>query len=56
MFTEFKKDGLMNPEVAANYRKSVLGASGTKPAADLVKDFLGRSYSFQAYADWLNGK
>jgi thimet oligopeptidase len=56
MFTEFKKDGLLNPEVAAKYRNSVLGASGTKPAADLVKDFLGRPYSFQAYADWLNGK
>ena len=56
MFTEFKKDGLLNPEVAAKYRTTVLGASGTKPAADLVRDFLGRPYSFQAYADWLNGK
>src|SRR5713226_4571176 len=56
MFTEFKKNGLMNPEVGAKYRNAVLGASGTKPAADLVRDFLGRPYSFQAYADWLNGK
>lgn len=56
MFTEFKKDGLLNPDVAAKYRNSVLGASGTKPAAELVRDFLGRPYSFQAYADWLNGK
>ena len=36
--------------------QTVLAASGTKPAADLVHDFMGRSYSFQAYADWLNGK
>ena len=56
MFTEFKKNGLMNPEVAAKYRSAVLGASGTKPAADLVHDFLGRPYSFDAYANWLNGK
>ena len=56
MFTEFKKDGLLNPEVAAKYRNTVLGASGTKPAADLVRDFLGRPYSFDAYANWLNGK
>jgi thimet oligopeptidase len=55
MFTEFKKNGLMNPEVAAKYRSAVLGASGTKPAADLVHDFLGRPYSFDAYANWLNG-
>jgi thimet oligopeptidase len=56
MFTEFKKDGLLNPQVATKYRDSVLGASGTKPAAEMVRDFLGRPYSFQAYADWLNGK
>ena len=56
MFTQFKKDGLLNPEVAAKYRDSVLAASGTKPAAEMVRDFLGRTYSFQAYADWLNGK
>jgi thimet oligopeptidase len=56
MFTEFKKDGLLNPQVATKYRDSVLGASGTKPAAQMVHDFLGRPYSFQAYADWLKAK
>lgn len=56
MFTEFKKDGLLNPQVATRYRDSVLGASGTKPAAEMVHNFLGRPYSFQAYADWLNAK
>jgi thimet oligopeptidase len=56
MFTEFKKDGLMNPAVAEKYRDTVLGPSGTKPAAELVHDFLGRPYSFDAYAQWLKGK
>jgi Zn-dependent oligopeptidase len=56
MFTEFKKDGLLSPEVATKYRDTVLGASGTEPAAEMVRDFLGRPYSFQAYADWLNAK
>jgi thimet oligopeptidase len=56
MFTEFRKDGLLNPQVVTKYRDSVLGASGTKPAAEMVRDFLGRPYSFQAYADWLNAK
>jgi thimet oligopeptidase len=56
LFTEFKKNGLMNPETAAKYRNAVLAASVTKAAADLVRDFLGRPYSFQAYADWLNAK
>ena len=55
MFTEFKTDGIVNPQVAAKYRDTVLAPSGTKPAADLVRDFLGRPYSFKAYEDWLNG-
>ena len=55
MFTEFKKNGLLNREVAAKYKDSVLAPSGTKPATELVRDFLGRPYSFKAYEDWLNG-
>jgi thimet oligopeptidase len=55
MFTEFNQDGLTNPVIARKYRDTVLGASGTKPAAGLVSDFLGRPYSFKAYEEWLNG-
>jgi thimet oligopeptidase len=55
MFTEFKEDGLTNPAVARKYRDTILGPSGTKPAAGLVSDFLGRPYSFKAYEEWLNG-
>jgi thimet oligopeptidase len=55
MFTEFKSGGLTNTAIAKKYRESVLAPSGTKPAGDMVSDFLGRPYSFQAYADWLNG-
>ena len=41
MFTEFKKDGLLNPQVAEKYRQTVLGASGTKPAAEMVQRLPG---------------
>ncbi|MGZ5195985.1 MAG: M3 family metallopeptidase [Ramlibacter sp.] len=55
MFSAFSAQGdIMKPEVAQRYRRSVLEAGGTKPAAELVKDFLGRPYDFKAYADWLN--
>jgi thimet oligopeptidase len=56
LFTEFKQAGMVDPKVAAKYRETVLAASGTKPTSELVQDFMGRPYSFQAYADWLNGK
>jgi thimet oligopeptidase len=55
MFSAFSAQGdIMNPQVAMKYRKAVLEAGGSKPAAELVKDFLGRPYAFKAYEDWLN--
>ena len=54
MFTVFKHDGLLNLQTAQRYRRAVLEPGGSKPAATLVQDFLGRPYGFQAYADWLN--
>ncbi len=39
--------------VARRYRDRVLARGGTKDAADLVEDFLGRPFTFEAYAAWL---
>jgi thimet oligopeptidase len=36
------------------YRKTVLAPGGSKPAADLVKDFLGRPFNSAAFEKWLN--
>jgi len=55
MFTQFEDNGLRNVEIAKAYRDKVLAAGGTKPAADLVTDFLGREISFKPYADRLTG-
>lgn len=56
MFSEFEKAGLRNTEVAQRYRAAVLEPGGSKDAADLVKDFLGRPYSFKAFEEKLNRK
>ncbi len=56
MFTRFKEQGLRNVEVAGAYRDIVLGSGGTRPAAELVTEFLGRDISFKPYADRLSGK
>ena len=53
MFSAFDRDDLFAPEVATRYRDTVLAAGGTKDAADLVAEFLGRPYNFDAYAQWL---
>ncbi|HVE86023.1 MAG TPA: M3 family metallopeptidase, partial [Myxococcales bacterium] len=54
LFTAFKKEGLLSTGVAGRYRRAILEAGGSKDAADLVKDFMGREYGFAAYEEWLN--
>jgi thimet oligopeptidase len=43
----------MDQEQAKRYRDLVLAPGGTKPAAQLVEDFLGRPYGFDAFREWL---
>jgi thimet oligopeptidase len=49
LFTRFDAEGLRNPQTAGDYRRLVLEPGGTKPAAQLVRDFLGRDVSLDAY-------
>ena len=54
LFGEFKKKGLLDPQVSAKYRETILAPGGSAPAAELVRDFLGRDVGFSAYETWLN--
>ncbi|MCW2790908.1 MAG: Thimet oligopeptidase [Nocardioides sp.] len=53
LFSAFDPANLFDPEVAGRYRDSVLAPGGSSDAADLVEAFLGRPYTFDAYAGWL---
>lgn len=55
LFSEFEKGGIMNPEISLRLRETILERGGTKPAEELVRDFLGRDYNFDAFAKWLSG-
>jgi thimet oligopeptidase len=54
LFTVFRREGLLNPDPAARYRKAILEPGGSAKAKDLVHAFLGRDYDFRAYEEWLN--
>lgn len=54
MFSRFEEEGIRNTDTAKSYRKKVLGPGGSRDAADLVEDFLGRPYGFEAFANRLN--
>jgi thimet oligopeptidase len=49
----FRKAGLMDAEVARRYRETILEPGGSRPAALLVRDFLGRPHTFEAFSEWL---
>ena len=49
LFTQFETHGLRDRATADRYRRLVLAPGGTKPAAVLVEDFLGRPISLDAY-------
>jgi thimet oligopeptidase len=53
LLTPFQARGLMSTEVTYAYRDKVLVPGGSRDAADLVRDFLGRSYDFAAYEKFL---
>ncbi|MCW2816323.1 MAG: Thimet oligopeptidase [Nocardioides sp.] len=53
LFSAFDARDLFDTGTAGRYRDRVLAPGGSKDAADLVADFLGRPYTFDAYAAWL---
>lgn len=56
MFSQFNKADLFDPAVSMRYRRAVLEPGGSAPAAELVKNFLGRPFAFDAYRQWLDEK
>ncbi len=55
MLTAFQGK-LLNPEVGARYRDSILSRGGELPARDLVRDFLGRDANSRAFFAEIAGK
>lgn len=54
IFSRFDKSNLLEPEIATTYRRKILEPGSSKPAQNLVEDFLGRKSDFKAYQNWLN--
>ncbi len=53
LLTPFTAHGLMATDVTYAYRDKVLVPGGSRDAADLVRDFLGREYDFGAFERFL---
>jgi thimet oligopeptidase len=53
-FKQFDRSNLLEGPTAMRYRKEVLAAGGSKPATEIVKDFLGRPQNMDALKAWMN--
>jgi thimet oligopeptidase len=53
LLTPFESSGLMARDITFAYRDKVLVPGGSRDAAELVRDFLGREYDFGAYERFL---
>ena len=53
-FAQFDKRTLLAGPTAMRYRRAVLEPGASKPAAELVKDFLGRPQNMDALKSWMN--
>ncbi len=53
-FNQFDRSNLLAPKVARRYRTTVLEQTGSMPANDLVKDFLGRPQQIDAFVSWMS--
>ena len=49
MFTRFEGAGLLNPDLGAEYRRTVLERGGSVDGDQLVRDFLGREPNSDAF-------
>jgi len=49
MFSRFEQEGYTDPIVGMEYRRAILEPNGTKDADELLRDFLGREPSGEAF-------
>jgi thimet oligopeptidase len=53
-FAQFDKRDLLDGPTAMRYRHTVLEPGASKPASELVRDFLGRPQGIDALRNWMN--
>ena len=53
-FNQFDQDNLLDGPAAMRYRRTVMEPGGSMSANDLVRNFLGRAQSYEAFRVWMD--
>lgn len=53
MYSEFEREGLFDRQVADRYRRLILSSGGTRPAHEMIEQFLGRPFNLKAFRAYL---
>ncbi len=53
LFTQFDRSNMMAQGAAKKYREMILAPGGSRPAAEMVRSFLGREFNFDGWKQWL---
>ena len=48
-----EKGSLTDPDIARRYATDILAPGSSRPAADLVRQYLGREFGFEAFERWI---
>jgi thimet oligopeptidase len=48
-----ERGNLRDPEIAERYATEILSAGSSRPAAELVRSYLGREFNFDAFERWV---
>ena len=49
LFSRFEEEGILSNKVGVEYKEKILRPGGTKPAQDLVEEFLGRPWNDESF-------
>lgn len=56
LWSAFDPANPLDPAPAQRYRDAILRPGGSRPAARLIADFLGRPFAFESWQQWVEGR
>ena len=56
LFATFDADNLIRPDIGRRYREIIFSPGSSRPAAELVRAYLGRSFNAAAWERWLTAE